>query len=226
MPSSPAEAGAILDRQPWAAARYERDLLAQHIFHAFARYAWNEAECFPSHKTIADEVGCARETVTRKVSLLRAAGQLNIKERRWSKFTGWTFNVYELLGAFKPIGVPTVKRMVRKAHNTKSKMARRRKDGRGIDAPCTCRIDVPKNTSCSCDQGTPGWCGCAWCRPDRAQIGRAPPRVFALDTLCRLRKKRAEEQDWSKEGLREEVRRINATQGSRRAPGAAATGGW
>jgi DNA-binding transcriptional MocR family regulator len=89
--------------------------LSERVYRAITRYAFGEPVCWPSQQTIADELRCARESVNRAVRRLIRRGLLVILERRWSRRTGWCFNVYEIHG---PINVdPEAARAItRRAH--------------------------------------------------------------------------------------------------------------
>lgn len=156
------------------------------VYQGIANYAWNEPECHPSQETVARDIGCARESVNRSVRRLIEAGWLTIKEKRWSPRKGWCHNVYELHAPYV-VGVPTIKRIVRRAHNTAKRRAKRL-DSRPDHTNTKCRDDLRVGSR----RGKPGWCGCAWCKPDKTSTGRPPPPVRALPLEEKLRATRFE----------------------------------
>jgi hypothetical protein len=144
---------------------------AERTYRAIACYAFDEPVCHPSQETIARDLGCARETVNRDVRELREAGWLRIKERRrgWHDGEpGWWFNVYELLADYV-VGITTVKRIVRRAHNTRKKRQQRLGYRAGH-----------MNTSCGVGRSGRGWCGCRFCRPDKPKRRKPPPPLGRL----------------------------------------------
>ncbi|MGB9376393.1 MAG: helix-turn-helix domain-containing protein [Mycobacteriales bacterium] len=134
----------------------------RRVYQAIAAYAWDEAECYPSQERVARDVGCARESANRAVQNLIAAGWLRIKARRWRPGARYWHNVYELLADYR-VGDLTMKRIIRRCHNTARKRAAR----------LTRRLDHTNTVRSG--RGKPGWCGCPHCRPDRARVKRPPP---------------------------------------------------
>jgi helix-turn-helix protein len=132
------------------------------VFKGIASYAWDEAECCPSQARIAHDLGCARESVSRAVQRLIKAGWLRIKARRWRPGARYWHNVYELLADFR-VGELTMKRVIRRAHNTARKRAQR----------LAGRLDHTNTVRSG--RGKPGWCGCRHCTPDRARVKKPPP---------------------------------------------------
>jgi predicted transcriptional regulator len=140
----------------------------QRVYRAIAAYAWNEPECHPSQETIARDIGCARESVNRAVRRLITAGWLRIKDKRlgrWRNGQRWMHNVYELLAPFA-VAATTVKRIVRRSHNTFNKCAQRLAN----------RADHTNHVVGG--GGRAGWCSCRWCKPDRGRFtGPSPASV-------------------------------------------------
>jgi predicted transcriptional regulator len=156
----------------------------RRVYAAVARYAFDEAEAWPSHDRIAGELGIWRETVTRAVGRLIRAGWMIVKERRWSWRSGWMHNVYELLAPFC-VSDLAAKAITRRAHNTRRKrLARARARGLSTN-PFGADHPNPK-----------GWsdrCSCGACRVDSASIRRLPHRL--LEDWERRRQRWAD-QDW------------------------------
>ncbi len=141
---------------------------ARRAFQALAAYAFDEAVCWPSKKTIARDLGVSPRTVDRYVAELERAGWLWIHKRReWTDATGrvrrakFDFNVYELLAPFA-VSEPTTRKVIRRAHR-KAVIAARARVARG-----SCRTNT---------EGEPAgrsWCGCKACLPDRPTLARKP----------------------------------------------------
>jgi DNA-binding transcriptional MocR family regulator len=123
------------------------------VYQAIAAYAFDEAEAWPSQQTIADDVGCCRESVNRAVSRLIDAGWLEITEKRRGR-RGWLHNVYELLAPWTPIHALAARRITRRAHSRKARSAY----SFGVS------VIAPRKT----------WCGCPICRPERGIVQAAP----------------------------------------------------
>jgi DNA-binding transcriptional regulator YhcF (GntR family) len=160
--------------------------LAQRVYAAVARYAFDEAEAWPSQDRIAGELGLCRETVTRAVGRLIRAGWLIVKERRWSWRSDWLHNVYELLAPFC-VSEMAARTITRRAHNTRRKRLARAR-ARGLSTN-------PFGDDHTNPKGCSDRCSCRSCRPDRKpeMSLRRPPRP--LDARERRRQEWAD-QDW------------------------------
>ncbi len=146
------EVGRAVDalHEPGAVSLFDR-----RVYRAIAAYAFDEAEAHPSQERIAQDLGCARESVNRAVRRLIKAGWLVIKEKRWwpRSRSPWCHNVYELLAEFVT-GALTIRRIVRRAHARKARV---------------CRDDHTNRKY---------GCRCGWCRPVQTPT-RPPPRPLS-----------------------------------------------
>ncbi len=146
----------------------------RRVYRAIAAYAFDEAECHPSQERIADDLGCARESVSRAVRRLVKAGWLVVR-KRWSWRSRWQHNVYDLLEPYA-VSDLAMRRITRRAHNTARKRARRIAARLAANRPLRPDHTNPK-----------GWCGCGWCKTDRASIRRPPPPLRGpLPLMVRL----------------------------------------
>jgi hypothetical protein len=127
----------------------------QAVYKAIAAYAFDEAISFVSQARVAEDLGCARESVNRAVRRLVEAGWLVIRERRFSWRSGWFHNVYELLAPFVT-GWHTMRRITRRAH-------RRNR--------CKTKHDHTNGYS---------ECGCGVCRVDRGGYSGGSPVEQAI----------------------------------------------
>lgn len=147
----------------------------RRVYNAIAAYAFDEALAHPSQRLIADDLGCTRESVNRAVRRLREAGWLRIVERPWSFRTRWRYNVYELLETFA-VSDLTVRRIVRRAHNTTRKRQRR-----------LARRLVERRPRRPDHTNPKGWCSCRFCKTDLATRKRPPPALPTKPTAQMLR---------------------------------------
>lgn len=139
--------------------------LDRRVYAAIACYAPDEAECFPSQRLIALDLGIRRETVNRCVHRLREAGWLVISKRWAGPWAKWMHNVYELHAEYA-VSTLALRRITRRAH----RRARQRAWMEGVRA----RDRSFDHTNREVWGGS---CGCRYCRPDRTGVGR-PPRRF------------------------------------------------
>jgi predicted transcriptional regulator len=158
--------------------------LDQRVYAAFARYAFDEAEAWPSQDRIAGELGLCRETINRSVGRLVEAGWMTVKERRWSWRSRWMHNVYELLAPFC-VSELAAKAITRRAHNTRRKRLARAR-ARGLSTN-------PFGDDHTNPKGWSDRCSCGVCRVDSASIWRRPHRL--LEDWERRRQRWADE-DW------------------------------
>jgi DNA-binding transcriptional MocR family regulator len=177
--------------------------LDQRVYAQIARYAFDEAEAWPSHDRIAGELGHCRETVTRAVGRLIRAGWMIVLERRWSWRSRWLHNVYELLAPYcvSPLAARAI---TRRAHNTRRKrLARARARGLATN---------PFGAGHTNPKGQPDRCSCDGCRAAETPETpfRRPHRPLAD---WERRRQEWAEQDWQ---AAEALRRFE-----RRAPGVA-----
>jgi biotin operon repressor len=86
---------------------------AQRVYDAIGAYCFGEAEAWPSQARIADDLGCSREHVNRKVRELRDAGWFTVEKR--VGFYGWLHNVYLLLEPWMPATQAFIRKVVARA---------------------------------------------------------------------------------------------------------------
>jgi DNA-binding transcriptional MocR family regulator len=98
------------------------------VYQGIASYCFGEPIAWPAQVRIARELGVSQPTVSRAIARLVACGWIEIIERRPARAKPFTFNVYALLEAWKPIAgwvrdriVERARAMRRKAVNTNLK---------------------------------------------------------------------------------------------------------
>lgn len=160
--------------------------LDQRVYVQIARYAFDEAEAWPSQDRIAGELGLWRETVTRAVGRLIRAGWLIVKEKRRGWRSGWLHNVYDLLAPYC-VSPLAAKAITRRAHSTRRKRLARAR-ARALAAN-------PFGGDHTNSKSHALRCSCRSCRPDRTPRMplRRPPRPLAD---WERRRQRWADEDW------------------------------
>lgn len=160
----------IVVDEPEREPRPEVSDFERRVFREYAAHADDDGYCWPSQETIADVLGCWRETVNRRTRSLREAGWMRLVERRQSKRTKWRHNVYDVLPGLMlcPVSDCARQRVTRRAH-ARAHARRvveivRRRTRRGLGGGGDSGPDHTKWT------GGLGPCRCPSCRPDKGQF--------------------------------------------------------
>jgi hypothetical protein len=85
------------------------------VYQGLATYAFGEPIAWPSQVRIARELGVSQPTVSRCIGRLVDCGWVEIIERRPARIKPFTYNVYALLQAWKPVASWVRDRIVERA---------------------------------------------------------------------------------------------------------------
>ena len=91
------------------------------VYQGIASYCFGEPIAWPSQVRIARELGVSQPTVSRAIARLVTCGLVEIIERRPARKAPWTFNVYALLEAWKPVAGWVRDRIVERARAARRK---------------------------------------------------------------------------------------------------------
>jgi hypothetical protein len=91
--------------------------LERAVYQALASYAFGEPIAWPAQVRLARELGVSQPTVSRSIACLVECGWVEIIERRPARVKPFTYNVYALLEAWKPVASWVRDRIVERARS-------------------------------------------------------------------------------------------------------------